>query len=189
MLDRIPWIRIWFLKRKIERTELLQADADQRFQALVPTMVGVVASKWSDIDLELDYLIDTIHENGGSLSIQPNLPVSLSRRCDYLKLAAKSELYPEPLNKAYKRLASLLLQAKEQRHDFVHGTVLADTKTYEFVTMRTIVKRGSRQYRERRYSAVRIEKCVGEAEKIAASLRYTTDKMKSFLGIEDIKNT
>jgi hypothetical protein len=183
-----PWFRIWHLKRRIKRVRQLQAANDERFQNLKLSTVGMVTSEWSDVDVELDYLIDTIHGNGGRAGIQSNLPVSLTRRCDYLKLAAKSGLFPGPLNKAFKRLASMLLQAKERRHDFVHGTVIADTETYEFVTMRTIVKRGSRQYRERRYSATQVSNCLDEAKTIAVSLRYTTDKMRSHLGIEDAQN-
>lgn len=152
--------------------------------------IGRLVLAWSHVECGLDYSVIIIHDKLNGKSIATSLPVSLSRKLEFLRKAAHK--IPE-LNNYKKRICDLAVEIKacsDTRHDVVHGFLSSHplAKADEAQMVRIVFSGDNHSYKPVKFTAEEVLETAKEFQYIASkTIGLAVDLMNSFAPKEDEK--
>lgn len=88
--------------------------------------IGKLTISWAYVEMGLDWLIREIHEPlDGRTHVEPDPPISLQRKLRYLRRAFNRLPPLSSFNARFVTIADEIQLASEERHDLIHGFILA----------------------------------------------------------------
>jgi hypothetical protein len=102
-------------------SDFFTEPADEAFLAAI----GRLTISWAHIEIGLDLLIGKVHhELRGHERIEPQKPIALKRKLTYLRKAFRMVPELAAFADRFPPMADEIIDASQQRHDFIHGFVV-----------------------------------------------------------------
>lgn len=92
-----------------------------RSTAIFYELIGWVTVSWALLEMSLDLTNETIMLDGGGSIIQKELPASLNRKVSFFRKACQTIPALAEFREEAERIADVILDLKEKRHDLIHG--------------------------------------------------------------------